>query len=500
MKENEFLDGVSNIESDVVERFVSMDNKLQKKAYKPKSKGIWLRFGAIAACFLLIVSAAIVVPMLREEDPGVIPGPGTTDNPVVNPPDYTPIIFDATVSPEQLNGNSLEFIVGSSVSISGGENTAPPSFEFSYGIAVKAKVVKNHPDKYYKLDTSSEYRPTAYRLIQMETIEIINGINVPQYFLYLIPEYVYVDMSVYDSLLISMSQIGVENYVLKNATQNRMESFELPVFADYQDNPELGNIIAFTDGIFDESLWQNETWRYGYQFADDYLDNPESDDLVVARGDSISEVISAIKKQFDEWYILANRALTVITLNFKTQEAKDAIEYVKPFANGVFSQTYLPYNGNGELIFRRYINGCQTEETIKIDLLTEEVTYSEVRYAKEDMVQMENISAHLSEKAVEYAEQLPPPPHTDPEGKELVCLNLYAWYVKVDGKLYGVIKTIWRYKEKDNYFIQYYDDAYVLYDMSAGTTTDISRDDLVAIIGTRNVYMGEYGKGIEIPI
>ena len=500
MKENEFLDGVSNIESDVVERFVSMDNKLQKKAYKPKSKGIWLRFGAIAACFLLIVSAVLVVPMLREEDPGVIPGPGTTDNPVVNPPDYTPIIFDATVSPEQLNGNSLEFIVGSSVSISGGENTAPPRFEFSYGIAVKAKVVKNHPDKYYKLDTSSEFRPTAYRLIQMETIEVINGINVPQYFLYLIPEYVYVDMSVYDSLLISMSQIGVENYVLKNATQNRMESFELPVFADYQDNPELGNIIAFTDGIFDESLWQNETWRYGYQFADDYLDNPESDDLVVARGDSISEVISAIKKQFDEWYILANRALTVITLNFKTQEAKDAIEYVKPFANGVFSQTYLPYNGNGELIFRRYINGCQTEETIKIDLLTEEVTYSEVRYAKEDMVQMENISAHLSEKAVEYAEQLPPPPHTDPEGKELVCLNLYAWYVKVDGKLYGVIKTIWRYKEKDNYFIQYYDDAYVLYDMSAGTTTDISRDDLVAIIGTRNVYMGEYGKGIEIPI
>ena len=500
MKENEFLDGVSNIESDVVERFVSMDNKLQKKAYKPKSKGIWLRFGAIAACFLLIVSAVLVVPMLREEDPGVIPGPGTTDNPVVNPPDYTPIIFDATVSPEQLNGNSLEFIVGSSVSISGGENTAPPRFEFSYGIAVKAKVVKNHPDKYYKLDTSSEFRPTAYRLIQMETIEVINGINVPQYFLYLIPEYVYVDMSVYDSLLISMSQIGVENYVLKNATQNRMESFELPVFADYQDNPELGNIIAFTDGIFDESLWQNETWRYGYQFADDYLDNPESDDLVVARGDSISEVISAIKKQFDEWYILANRALTVITLNFKTQEAKDAIEYVKPFANGVFSQTYLPYNGNGELIFRRYINGCQTEETIKIDLLTEEVTYSEVRYAKEDMVQMENISAHLSEKAVEYAEQLPPPPHTDPEGKELLCLNLYAWYVKVDGKMYGVVKTVWRYKEKDNYFIQYYDDAYVLYDMSAGTATDISRDDLVAIIGTRNVYMGEYGKGIEIPI
>ena len=80
MKENEFLDGVSNIESDVVERFVSMDNKLQKKANKSKTKGIWLRFGAIAACFLLIVSAVIVVPMLREGDPGVIVPPDETNN------------------------------------------------------------------------------------------------------------------------------------------------------------------------------------------------------------------------------------------------------------------------------------------------------------------------------------------------------------------------------------------------------------------------------------
>ena len=491
MKENEFLDGVSNIEPDVVERFVKMDNKLQKKANKPKSKGIWLRFGAIAACFLLIVSAVIVVPMLREDNPGIVTPPNNN---------HTPILFDATVSPEKLNGSNSEFIVGTSLALNGGADSDPPAFQFSAEIAVKAKVVKNHSDKYYKLDISSENRPTAYRLIQMETIEVISGENVPQYFLYLIPEYVYVDMSVYDSLLISMSQLGVENYVLKNGTQNQMESFELPIFADYQDEPELGNIIAFSDGIFDESLWQNETWLYGYQFARYYLDNPEHSNLVVSRGDSERAVISAIKNQYDEWYGGNYQARSVITLSFTTQAAKDALEYVKPFVNGIFSQRYEPYYGNGQLIFRRYINGCQTEETITIDLLTEEVTYSEVRYTKEDMVQMENISAHLSEKAAKYAEQLPIPPHTAPEGKELLCLNLYAWYVKVDGKLFGVIKTSWRYKEKDDWYIQYYDDSYTLYDMSAGTATDISRDDLVAIIGTRNVYMGEYGIGIEMPM
>ncbi len=485
MKKKEWNEGLNHLDPDLIEKYVEQKDRLRQKNKKPK--GAWLRFGAIAACFVLILSAVIVAPMLRE------------DTPVVNPPDHTPIIFDATVSPEQLNGNSLEFIVGSSVSISGGEaDTAPPAFQFSHGIAVKAKVIKNHPDKYYKLDISSDHHPTAYRLIQMETMEVISGENVPQYFLYLIPEYVYVDMSVYDSLLISMTQLGVENYVLKNGTQNQMESFKLPIFADEQDHPELGNIVAFTDGVFDESLWQNYSWLYGYQFAKLDLDNPEHSNLVVARGDPESAVISAINEQYDAWY--TKHTPSVKTLDFTTQAAKDAIEYVKPFANGVFSQTYLPYNGNGELIFRRYIYGCQTEETIKIDLLTEEVTYSEIRYSKEDMEQIENISAHLSEKASEYEEHLPIPSHTDPDGKELLCLNLYAWYVKVDGKLYGVIKTAWRYKEKDNYFLQYYDDAYVLYDMSAGTATDISRDDLVAIIGTRNVYMGAYGKGIEMPM
>ena len=522
MKENEFLDGVSNIESDVVERFVSIDNKFQKKAYKPKVKGAWLRFGAIAAWCVLVLSAARVVPMLLKDDRGiVIPSDETSNSDgtdmvgsevitstedtsrnddmwAVNIPDHTPIIFDATESPDSLNGNSWEFIKGSSVSISGTSADAIlPDFQFNVGIAVKAKVVKNYPDQYYKLDISSEYHPIAYRLISMETIEVISGENVPQYFLYLIPEHVYVDMSVYDSLIISMSQLGTENYVLRSATNNRMESFELPVFADWQNKPEHVNIMAFSNGIFDEGLWQNESWSYSYQFAKRSLDNPEHSDLVVSRGDSESAVISAIRARYPANY----REPSVITLNFKTQEAKDAIEYVKPFANGVFSQTYQSYGGD-ELIFRRYINGCQTEETIIIDLLTEEVTYSEVRYTKEDMERMENISAHLSQKASEYADQLPTPPHIDPEGKELLCLNLYAWYAKVDGKLYGVVQTAWRYQKKDDYWgiVQYYDASYILYDVSAGTAAEISRDGLVAIIGTRNVNMDKYGVGVVMPM
>ncbi len=490
MKENEFLDGISNIESDVVERFVSMDNRLQKKANRSKTRGRWLRLGAVAACLALIVGAVMVVQMLRKPD-------NINHSPKPDNINHSPIIFDATASPEQLTGSSLEFIKGSSMS-AGGNNSAPPKFEFDGGTVVKARVVKNHPDKYYKLDVSSKKTPTAYRLIQMETVEVIQGANVPQYFLYLIRDSLYVDMSVYDSLLISMSQLWTEKYVLRNATQNRMEYFDLLVFTDAGDHPDLGNIIAFTNGIFDESLWKNESWFYGYQFGRHYLDNPQKSDLVVKRGDSEKTVINNIKNDLNEMYEYhyekngeypkISPVITLSTLNFETKEAQEALAFVEPFKNGVFSQKL---DAKKRLIFRRFINGCQTEEMIIIDIATEEVTYSEVRYTAEDMAKLENISAHLSEMAKAYKEQLPKPPHMDPAGKRLFGLNLYAWYAKVDGKLYGVIKTAWLYLE-DSY--QYYDEAYILYDMSDSTAIEISREDLIDLLGPRNIHTyGELG-------
>ena len=483
MKENEFLDGISNIESDVVERFVSMDNRLQKKANRSKIKSAWLRLGAVAACLALIIVSVMFVQMLRKPDN-------------IN---HSPIIFDATASPEILSGSNLEFIEGSSLS-AGSNSSIAPAFRFSLGsFIVKAKVVKNHPDKYYKLDVSSEKTPWSYRLIQMETIEVIEGENVPQYFLYLIRNTFYVDMSIHDSLLISMSQLGTDKYVLKNATQNRMECFELPIFADFNDRPDNGNMIAFTNGIFDERLWENKAWGF-----------PNMDDYVAKKGDSEKTVIENIKKELDEWHeLLYERngkypnppsVITLSTLNFETEEAQEALAFVEPFKNGVFSQKL---DAMKRLIFKRFINDCQTEEMIIIDTATEEVTYSEVRYTAEDMAKMENISAHLSEMANVYKEQLPKPPHIDTAGKELRGLNLYAWYAKVDGKLYGVIKTGWLYLERvertytSEYYdiYQYYDESYILYDMSDSTAIEISREDLIDLLGPRNIHTyGELGE------
>ena len=57
MKEQEFLDAVSHIEADVVESFVAMDARLQKRAGRSKAKVMWIRIGAVAASGLILVLA-----------------------------------------------------------------------------------------------------------------------------------------------------------------------------------------------------------------------------------------------------------------------------------------------------------------------------------------------------------------------------------------------------------------------------------------------------------
>ena len=518
MTPQEWNEGMSNLDMDLIEDHILQQDQLIRGN---RANRIWLRLGAAVACLALLAGVFFLTPR-----PGVSPdnptalGPGDLvtnptdpstppitlppDTPTTPPPD-DPIIpnpDDPMVPPplqfdrySELSGSSLEFVTGTStnVVIGGQPEEAPPQFTFApYDFTVVARVVETLPDTYYHLDVRSTYKPAGYRLVRMELIQTLNGKNLPQEFLYLLPEDLYVDMSVYDCLLIAMDQLGTENYVLRNGTQNRMEACPLPLFDDCRGQPQLGGIIAFTDGIFDESLWQTPSWYFGYQFIRAHLDNPNLD-LVVHRGITLEETIANINHKLVTY---GQSEPSVITLDFKTQTARDALALVMPFENGVFSQSLT----GEQLTFRRYINGCQTEETVTIDLSTEEVTYSQVRYTPEDMENLQNIALYLSEQAAAYVQNSPTPPHTDPEGKKLLCLNLYAWYAKVDGKLYGVVKTAWRYCENDDWYIQYYDDQYVLFDMTDGSGRDISRDDLLALLGDRNVYTGPYGLGEQMPM
>lgn len=499
MKKKEWNQGLDHIDYDLVEKYTLQREKLKGRQH---TKSVWLRVGALAACLVLIFGAVVFLPRMQNDVPK---NEGTT------PDDNGQTEF--TILPNVLSGLSSVYLVNLDTADDGfnADKIHPSNFwrylvgEFCFN--VKAKVVDAYPDEYYNVQHGRDYELTPYRLIKMEITETLYGEDMPQYFLYLMPACLYVDMSVYDSLLISMKQCGTENYVLKNVTQNQMEVFDLPIFGDYADQCDMGRIIAFNNGVFDETLWQTESWSYGYQFGKQYLDDPQHEKLVVKRGDTEATVIANIKQKIEQTLEKEENVfiLTPETLNVKTQAAKDALEYVKPFQNGVFIQTYRLYASSDrvwrEVVYRRYINGCPTQETITIDLVTEEVTYSDVRYTEEDISKLENISVYLADMAKEYSENIPKPPHIDSYinslsgGKKLVRLNLIAWYVKVDDKLYGVIKTYWQYKGHENGCMidRAYDTSYILFDMSEKTVTELERDDLVEIVGTWNIPTKAYG-------
>ena len=344
----------------------------------------------------------------------------------------------------------------------------------------------------------------AYRLIRFNVIQSIQGEAIPQEFLYLLPAHLLVDMTPYDTFFLSMSQVGTTDYVMRNDTQNRIEALPLPVFGDYQDSPELGNVIAFTDGVFNEGLWQNESWIYGYQFGRGYLDHPEQGSLVVFRGCTEEDTLQAIKEQIHSY---SHKIPPVVSLNFTSEEAVAAINFVKPFENGVFAQELNRYYNPPTMVYRRYINGCQTDETITINLETEEVTYSEVRYSEEDMATMPDIALLVSELAAQYKESTPTPPrHIPTEEQNLFDLRVYGWYAKVGDTVYGIIRTSWIYSELAAlegymypYWMYYYDDVYLLLAPAQDSPRMIDREELIELVGSRrNIYTGEYGTAKEM--
>ena len=63
MKKKEWNEGLSHLDPDLIEKYVEYKEKIVQKK---KTRNAWFYVGTITACFVLIVSAVIIVPMFRE--------------------------------------------------------------------------------------------------------------------------------------------------------------------------------------------------------------------------------------------------------------------------------------------------------------------------------------------------------------------------------------------------------------------------------------------------
>lgn len=457
---------------------------------KQRRKSIKTHIGILS-----VLAACCLVFILTLGSRGAILDPNPTENlykPTESPNseitiNYGQVSFLSTINKAdtRITGHAYQYISGEQNPSAGSQaEAAPPIFEFQHGhIHVVAKAV----EELGTYETLNEYGSThtgKYRLFRLEVIEPLqSGLEGPFY--YLLPAHLKGDLTQYDALLISMTQ-RPKNFVLQS--EGNLTVFDY-LFGDPHDAPELGNLIAFTNGIFDESLWQDRSWLYGYQFGKRDLD--ENDDrLLISRGSSLEEALKRRQDQIDEWGEWAKFA-QVRQYNFQTETAQQLMTYLHPFENGVFvPEQILP-----DYHIRRYINGCPTNEWYAIDYESEEVTSSKWRFEEEDFDKLPDIATYISNLDLTQVE----PQHTDTSGKVLIYNTAVGWYEKTEERVYSIIRIAWRYFDQNDSYLEYYDETFILLDETGDHI--ISREKLIGLIGeNRNIDQGEYGVGIVMPM
>lgn len=476
MKKKEWNEGLDNLDPDLVEKYVLQKDKLKQKNESRKS--LWLRLGAIAACLLLIVSAVIVVPMLLDNAPGVIPGPETdtdrTDE--SNVPDI-PIEHDKVSSgAPQYYGSEAMGEGGASAEV----NTE--------GVSVIARLIAVLPDVYTFYDDWSQ---TEFHLLKMETVKLLKGENMTDTFYYIVPERFMTDYTVYDRfVIVDMGQYGYENSVIYNKTQNSAERLDIVLLGylnTYFDT--MGeNFMAFdSDGNFDGRLWgSNEYWSAITAWPYDTAGQAHK----YLNGYTISDA----ERDFhsDEGY------RSVGVLDAVSGEAKETLEYIQSFENGVYIQ-----RGDGfktshypdvALSFRKYIGGFATNEGGMI--YSDSFVYSKAKFTKQDEENLPDLPMAYAAVKTSFENGEIAPPHIRDHGELKNTVNgIFGWYAKTDRGVIGIVRVTWCYVS-DKYDL-HFDDAYYIIEQGSDLCRAVDRDDLLEILGDFEktyIYTGEYNE------
>ena len=447
--------------------------KTKLKKDNKTSKSVWLRFGAIAACFLLIVSAVIVVPMLREDNPGIIIPPDNGPNiPIVN--------VQVPSSAPKYYGNESS----SGVSLDTNMDVNPA------GISVTAKLIEMIPDTYTFFDDWNQYE---YRLLRMKTVKLLRGTEMTEEFYYMVPVAFMTDFSIFDSFMIKdMAQFAYDYSVMYNKTQGKAEQLTLPLFGYRVYGYHLmgENFTAFdSDGNFDGRLWNaNEAW----------IEETE-------RAPIVDNIEQAEKIHKEEIGYSSGNDYYVHLLKDISGEAADILEQIKSFENGMFIPTFGSKLGlSPEVQFHaiKYINGFATNE--KVSVWCKEWTgdnqdtyaYTKARFNEEDMSRLPDLSsAFESVKGALNSGTVTPPHFNSQEKLRNTTSGVFGWYAKTENGVIGIVRVTWCfYTEK---YQDYYDDAYYIIEYGSDKCKAIDRDALLELLGDYEatyIYTGEYNE------
>ena len=317
-------------------------------------------------------------------------------------------------------------------------------YQYLENLSIEAKVVEVLPGTY---DPLGYDRNGYYHVLRLKVLDEIVGDNFPREIYYLLPVTYNADLTEYDSLILNVEQLGVENYWMYNADKKRLELFDFVFRYDPWYPPEWGSIIAYKDGKMDVGLWDKDGWGKRKQ---DVLYFVESEDypFAVKRNLSVSEAKEQIRLQNEQYFVDNPEMRKYFTTEVKSM---DSYRYylgggwfslvVNPMFGGVYIQNiHTDGVGNGELTYRRMINGFFTNEYIIFS--TEEKIVSRpfhrwVRFTNKDLKNLPDMAS-----VIENLQTILPEAYLTEEYKGRF-LGASGTYYKVGDVVYGVVTAQW---------------------------------------------------------
>ncbi len=455
MNKNEWMDGLDNIDPDIIEQCtVKME-----AAHKIRKKALYTRIAAIAACVCLIF-VGITQHFVK----------GISIRIADNSTEYTQKAYG--------NSSSAEIDMYGDADID------------TRGISVNSKYVDVLPDVY---TFYADWEQTEFRLLRMEKLETLSGKNMPEEFYYIIPVEYMTDFSIYDQFVIrDMAQYAYDKTTVYNKTKNSPEVLELAVFGYYVLHFDfLGDWFDAYDveGFRDTRLWTS------------------TDAWIKSVGEfSANRTIEQAKKSASSGANYnRNSAKTLISLS---GEAAEALEYMTSLENGIYAPLYT----SGRMLYLfpdiqlgniRYINNFATNEGIIIydkgwnseNPEKYEIIYSKAQFTDDDLNRLPDLAAAVVSIAKEYDKGNIIPPHIlHHRFLELKDYGIFGWYAKTPDGIIGIVRVTWEY-DSDK-LRNSYDDAYYIIEYGDKYCRRISRDALVKKLGeyeTTHIYLGKYG-------
>ncbi|MBE6738270.1 MAG: hypothetical protein E7566_06435 [Ruminococcaceae bacterium] len=475
--------------NDIDEKFIEESENITTLKTKKKNRHTPIKLLAACLC-LLLISAAVIGIVKKPTEPPAIP------NPVITPDSDNSITFDVLQNSSQ---SPINYGSPALSSDGTGGNTALAE-EYHPFAAITVRLLETLPDVYTFYDRSN----TQYMILKMETLEVLHGNDIPKEFYFLIPEGCFTDFSIYDRFVISdVVQYGYDYSVMYNIKKDCPLVLDMVLLGCYglpfTSNAGGGDMIAFDEnGNFDPRLYESTE---GFSGGSGWHNEENREHIIKEIG-----TLEVTEQRFrnNTWSGYLQNDFFVQTFSDFSYKAQLALEYLKNTENGLYVPEFEYYSTaytrkEEKVVFRRFIDGIPTNETITIYPYKAERTTAS--FDETELIFPPMLRPAFTKICEEFEAGKITPPHIEGfENMENTIHGIFPWYAKTEEGIVGIIQVSWFYKwsyetPSKNRFDILFDDAYFIVKPDSNTCSPINRDELLKLLGdfeTTYIYTGEY--------